>query len=165
VVIGGINPGEPGSLIMFMGSFPHTIDTKGRVSIPKDFRAQLAGSGDNLEFVITWGMSGHCLWAYPRETWEEMLSKIRNSKPSTSKDAFVRTFVGGAHPCGVDRLGRVLVPPILRDGVGLTKNVVVVGAIEKIEIWDADRFQADRQSEASLSRARAYYDSDDFHLQ
>lgn len=150
---------------MFMGSFPHTIDTKGRVSIPKDFRAQLAGSGDNLEFVITWGMSGHCLWAYPRETWEEMLSKIRNSKPSTSKDAFVRTFVGGAHPCGVDRLGRVLVPPILRDGVGLTKNVVVVGAIEKIEIWDADRFQADRQSEASLSRARAYYDSDDFHLQ
>lgn len=150
---------------MFMGSFPHSIDIKGRVSIPKDFRDRLADRGDSLELVITWGMSGHCLWAYPRDVWEEMLSKIRNSKPSTNKDAFVRTFVGGAHSCGVDRLGRVLVPPILRDGVGLAKNVVVVGAIEKIEIWDADRFQADRQSEASLSRARAYYDSGEFHLQ
>ena len=106
---------------MFMGEYSHNIDAKGRMIVPSKFREQL---GD--EFVVTKGLDG-CLFVYP----------------ITSKDArkFSRFFFAGATTCEVDKQGRILLPAVLREFAGLEKEVVSVGVLKRIEIWDKNRWQ------------------------
>ncbi|MCR5468599.1 MAG: division/cell wall cluster transcriptional repressor MraZ [Lachnospiraceae bacterium] len=120
---------------MLMGEFNHSIDTKGRVIIPSKFRESL---GD--VFVVTKGLDG-CLFGYPIDEWKIIEEKFR-SIPLTTKDArkFSRFFFAGASDCELDKQGRVLLPQVLREHAGLTKDVVVVGVLNRIEIWDKDRW-------------------------
>ena len=122
---------------MFMGEFNHTIDAKGRLIIPSRFRELL---GD--EFVLTKGLDG-CLSIYPMEEWEAFEEKLR-ALPLTNKNArtFSRFFVAGATPCELDKQGRILIPQTLREFAGLDKDVVLVGVIDKIEVWDKERWGA-----------------------
>ena len=122
---------------MFMGEYSHNIDAKGRMIVPSKFREQL---GD--EFVVTKGLDG-CLFVYPNEEWQNIEEKFRNV-PLTSKDArkFSRFFFAGATTCEVDKQGRILLPAVLREFAGLEKEVVSVGVLKRIEIWDKNSWQA-----------------------
>ena len=120
---------------MFMGEYNHTIDAKGRLIIPSRFR-ELLGE----EFVLTKGLDG-CLSIYPMDEWEAFEMKLR-ALPLTNKNArtFSRFFVAGAAMCELDKQGRILIPPVLREFADLQKDVVSVGVLNRIEIWSKDNW-------------------------
>ena len=116
---------------MFMGEYSHTIDDKGRLIIPSRFRDELGAS-----FVLTRGLDG-CLSVYPQAEWTKLEEKLR-SLPLTNRNArtITRFLVSGASQCELDKQGRILVPAALREYAHLEKDVVLTGALERIEIWD-----------------------------
>ncbi len=123
---------------MFKSQYNHTVDAKGRLSIPSKFREQL---GD--EFVITKGMDG-CLFVYANDDWEEFERKLSSLPTLTNKDArqFVRFFLAGAASVDVDKQGRILLPNHLKVHAALERDVVLVGAGTRIEIWSLDRWES-----------------------
>ena len=131
---------------MFMGEYNHTIDPKGRLIIPAKFREQL---GD--EYVVTRGLDG-CLFVFAQNDWQDFEAKLK-SLPLTQKGArqFIRFFVAGAAPCELDKQGRILLPQTLREFAGLDKDVVLAGMLNRIEIWDKNKW----------SDNNAYDDMDD----
>lgn len=122
---------------MFMGQYNHTVDAKGRLSIPSKFREQL---GD--EFVVTKGMDG-CLFVYDNENWSELQKKLMSLPTLTNKDArfLNRYFLSGAMQVEVDKQGRILLPPTLRTSAGLERDVVLAGVGDRIEIWDQNKWE------------------------
>lgn len=120
---------------MFMGEYNHTVDTKGRLIVPSKFRDQL---GD--EFVVTKGLDG-CLFVYTLDEWHKIEAKFRDIT-ATSKDArkFARFFFSGAATCEVDKQGRILLPPVLREYADLQKDVILAGVLSRVEIWSKDRW-------------------------
>ena len=126
---------------MFMGKYNHTIDPKGRLSIPSKYREVL---GD--EFVVSKGMDG-CLFVYANDDWKVFEGKLA-SLPLMSEEArqFARFFLSGAQPVTVDKQGRILMPQDLRDFAGLEKDVVLAGMGGRIEIWSLERWQANNDS-------------------
>jgi len=123
---------------MFRGRFEHTIDPKGRISIPSRFREVLRERYD--ERLIVTNLDG-CLVSYPFKEWE-ILEQKASSLSMFKKEvkAFLRFFYSGATECPIDKLGRILIPPVLRDYAKLEKEVVLVGALKKIEIWSKSRW-------------------------
>ena len=121
---------------MFMGEYNHTIDAKGRLIVPAKFREQLGEA-----FVITNGNDG-CLNIYTNEDWEAFLEKLSLLPNNRDKREIVRAFVSKANTVEVDKQGRILVSPALREHAGLEKDVVLAGVIDKIEVWDKDRWEA-----------------------
>lgn len=119
---------------MFMGTYEHSIDTKGRVIIPAKFREQLGES-----FVVTLGLDG-CLFVYPEEEWEDFVKQLRELPGSKEARKLQRYFMAGAAPCDADKQGRVLIPANLREKVGLEKDIVFVGVMSKIEIWSKEHW-------------------------
>lgn len=121
---------------MFMGEYNHTIDAKGRLIIPSKFREALGE-----EFVVTKGLDG-CLFVFDAIEWSAFEQKLK-SLPITNKDArqFVRFFLAGAASVEVDKQGRILVPNILREFAGLSKEVTLIGVGSRIEIWDKTRYE------------------------
>lgn len=128
---------------MFRGQYEHTIDPKGRVSIPSRFREVLSAKGDG-RLVIT-HFDNH-LMAYPFDEWRIFEEKMA-ALPSTNDEvaSFIRYLVAGAVDCEVDKQGRILIPPPLRDSGGLTSEVVLAGALKKFEIWDKKRWHDERK--------------------
>ncbi len=118
---------------MFIGEFKHSIDEKGRVSLPAKFRAGLASG-----CVVTRGLD-KCLWVYPNDEWQKLAEKIADL-PITQKNArsFSRLMLAGASDASLDRVGRVNLPLYLRDYADIKKDVVIVGIYSRIEIWPAD---------------------------
>ena len=126
---------------MFMGRYNHTIDPKGRLSIPSKYREIL---GD--EFVVSKGMDG-CLFVYANEDWkvfEEKLASLPLINPEARQ--FARFFLSGAQYVTVDKQGRILMPQDLREFAGLEKDVVLAGMGSRIEIWSLERWKANNDS-------------------
>lgn len=123
---------------MFMSQYNHTVDAKGRLSIPSKFREKL---GD--EFVITKGMDG-CLFVYANEDWNEFEQKLSALPTLTNKDArqFTRFFLAGAASVDVDKQGRILLPGHLKTYAELERDVVLVGVGNRIEIWSLEKWEA-----------------------
>ena len=121
---------------MLTGEFNHSIDAKGRLIIPSKFRENL---GEN--FVITKGLDG-CLFLYPDNEWKTFEEKLR-TLPLTNKDAriFTRFFLGSAVDGGLDKQGRVLISSALRNFAHLEKEVVLVGVLDRVEIWDKAKWE------------------------
>lgn len=113
-----------------MGEYQHTLDDKGRMTVPGKFRDGLGNA-----FVVTRGID-RCLFVYPRPEWEILESKLK-ALPFTRSDArsFVRFFFSGATECELDKQGRVLLPATLRDYAGIAKDCVVLGVSNRVEIW------------------------------
>ena len=120
---------------MFMGEYNHTIDAKGRLIIPAKYREELGEA-----FVITNGNDG-CLNIYTEEAWETFLGKLQLLPSNRDKREIIRAFVSQANPVELDKQGRILIPPALREHAGLKKDVVLAGAIDKIEVWDKDNWE------------------------
>jgi len=124
---------------MFRGRFEHTIDSKGRVSIPAKFRELLAEKYDERLILTNFD---RCLVAYPFEEWRSVEEKVGSlSMVKKEVRAFQRFFISGAAECPIDKLGRILIPPTLRDYAQLARNVVFNGMLKKFEIWSKDRWQ------------------------
>ncbi len=126
---------------MFRGSFEHTVDSKGRVSVPSKFREIIS---DRYEGKLVLAMDyDRCLTVYPLEEWEKLEEKIR-SLPTMKKEVrdFMRFLLASATECELDKQGRVLITPAHRQHAGITKNVTLVGIIDKIEIWDSKAWEA-----------------------
>ncbi len=118
---------------MFRGRYEHSIDSKGRLSVPSRFRETLNERYDPRLVVTTYD---RFLIAYPFAEWQ-VLEERAAGLPAFKKDtmAFLRFFYSSAADCSIDRLGRVLIPQALRDYARLDKDVVLVGAFKHIEIW------------------------------
>lgn len=126
---------------MFRGSFEHTVDSKGRVSVPSRFREIIA---ERYEGKLVLAMDGDkCLTVYPLEEWEKFEQRIKaipSMKPEV-KD-FMRFLLASATECELDRQGRILIPAVHREHAGIAKQVMLVGIIEKIEIWSTKAWEA-----------------------
>ncbi|MET3288138.1 transcriptional regulator MraZ [Brevibacillus fluminis] len=120
---------------MFMGEFQHSIDEKGRLTIPAKFREGLGAS-----FVITRGLD-QCLFVYPLEEWTILSEKLK-TLPFTKADAraFTRFFFSGATECEWDKQGRVNIPANLREHAALEKECVVIGVSNRVEVWSAQKW-------------------------
>ncbi|MCW2279091.1 division/cell wall cluster transcriptional repressor MraZ [Heliophilum fasciatum] len=121
---------------MFIGEYLHTMDSKGRLFIPAKFREAL---GEVM--VATKGLDG-CLCIYPMDEWQQVADKLKKL-PFTRADAraFQRFVFSGATECELDKQGRILLAPSLRDYAGLTKDVIVIGVSTRVEVWDVERWQ------------------------
>ncbi len=120
---------------MFMGEFNHTLDEKGRIIIPSKYRDELGGS-----FVVTLGLDG-CLFGYPMPEWEKFVEKLKGLPGNKEGRQLQRYFLAGATSCDVDKQGRILIPTKLRETVGIEKDIVFVGVLDKIEIWSKDKWE------------------------
>lgn len=120
---------------MFLGEFQHLIDAKGRVILPAKFRDELANG-----LFVTIGLED-CLVVYPPAEWAKMEEKVRSIPLSNAPGrAFARKFFSGAANAVLDKAGRLMLPPNLRQFAGLTKDVIVIGVASHVEIWDKGRW-------------------------
>ena len=124
---------------MFLGEFQHTLDSKGRLIMPSAFREPLAEG-----LVVTVGPD-HCLKVHPRADWQRVLEDLRDLRTTDrNQRMYQRMVTSQAHPDELDKQGRVLIPPRLREYAGLDRDVTVTGANTYIELWDAGRWAAYR---------------------
>jgi MraZ protein len=129
---------------VFRGRYEHTIDPKGRLSIPSRYREELVARGITT-LVLSEG--DHCVWAFPLDAWEQLEERLRlHPQLSPERRSVVRVMVASAKECPVDRAGRTLVPPELREFAGLKKDVMITGALEWFEIWSRERWADHRQT-------------------
>lgn len=120
---------------MFIGIYYHTLEAKGRLAVPAGFRKNL-----NKGSVITRGLDG-CLFIFPASSWERLMDKLRQG-PLARKEArsFVRLMTHAAAHVNFDAQGRTRLPSNLLDYAGIRKEVVIAGTLERIEVWDRDRY-------------------------
>jgi MraZ protein len=127
---------------MFRGQFSHSVDAKGRVSLPARFRDVLVADGD-ARFVLTPAVFDPCLHLYPMKAWEEFERKV-SELPSLDATAirFRRLYVSAAVECELDGSGRVLVPPQLRERIKLEKDALWAGMGRTLELWAKSSWDA-----------------------
>ncbi|MCR4334083.1 MAG: division/cell wall cluster transcriptional repressor MraZ [Patescibacteria group bacterium] len=117
---------------MFIGEYLHTLDPKNRISLPAKFRKGLGRA-----VIMTRGLD-HCLFVYPKKTWEvEAESRAVHAGGTAAARGLARLFLAGAMEAEVDAAGRVLVPDHLKNFAGLSNKAVIAGVAGRIEIWDA----------------------------
>jgi MraZ protein len=126
-------------MIGFLGEYEATLDAKGRFLLPAGFKKQLPEEGGN-QFVINRGFE-KCLTLYPVPTWEPIfsnISKLNEFDPKVRE--FRRHFLNGATNVELDSAGRLNLPKNLMEYAGMEKDIVLVSAINKIEIWDKSKY-------------------------
>ena len=119
----------------FLGEYESTLDAKGRFLLPAAFKKQLPEDSNN-RFVINRGFE-KCLSLYPIGSWEPIFAEISQLNDFDPKvREFRRYFLNGATITETDSAGRLLVPQNLKEHASLEKDIVLVAAVNKIEIWD-----------------------------
>lgn len=117
---------------MFIGEYEHSLDEKKRVSLPKSFRGALG-----KKVVMTRGLD-NCLFVYARSEWEKVAARLSElSFAQADTRGFNRFILSGAAEVEVDGAGRILIPDHQKEFAGLKKNVVFAGVSDRVEIWDA----------------------------
>ncbi len=128
---------------MFRGTFEHTLDGKGRLSIPSKFREVLLDKGDDRIMITKFMIEGmRCLDVYPLDEWLRFEEEIRK-KPRFDRRMvlFQNYYIAGATECAVDKQGRILIPPSMRQYGNLKRNVVLVSALEKFRVLDREAWK------------------------
>ena len=131
---------------MFLGEHRHALDAKGRVIFPARLRESLGA-----QVVLQKGIDP-CLYVFPPDEWERQVDRV-SSLPTTRPEArrYVRFFFSQAQSERIDRQGRLTIPASFREYAGLEREVVVVGAGSRVEIWDAGRWERHRsETEAGV---------------
>ncbi len=118
--------------MMFLGTYEPKLDDKGRVILPARFREDMEGG-----IVLTRGQE-HCIYAFPAQEFEQMTVELRRA-PLSSKEArdYVRVLLSGAYKEVPDKQGRITLPPDLRKYAGLDRELTVIGAGSRAEIWNS----------------------------
>ena len=125
---------------MFRGQFLHSIDAKGRVSLPARFRDQIAADGDQR--IVLWPSPfDPCLRVYPLVAWERFEVRISALSSMDPKVMKFRRLLSGSVDCEIDRVGRVLVPENLRQAARLEKDALCVGMGDFVELWAKREFE------------------------
>ncbi len=121
---------------MFLGTHTPRLDDKGRLILPARFREQMEAG-----VVVTRGQE-RCLYVFPADEFTRIAGQLRQA-PVTSKTArdYLRVFLSGASDEVPDRQGRITLPPTLRAYAGLERDCAVIGAGERVEIWDATAWE------------------------
>ncbi len=138
---------------MFRGRYEHSIDAKGRTSVPSRFREVMTAQGDS-KLVLTTGLDT-CLVAYPMAEWmafEQRLAEL----PQFDADVVMlkRIYVSGAVECEVDKVGRLLIPSALRKHAGLKRDALWAGMGGYIELWAKETFEGLRKDVLSDEERR-----------
>lgn len=128
--------GRMWGISMLIGEYHHNIDDKARLVLPSKFRDELGET-----FIITRGLEG-CLFVYSMVEWNQLVEKLRQL-PFTKKDAraFLRFFLSGATECEFDKQGRITITSPLVSYANLTKECVIIGVNDRLEIWSQDTFE------------------------
>lgn len=127
-------------MIGFLGEYEATLDAKGRFLLPAGFKKQLQEEASS-QFVINRGFE-KCLTLYPQQSWEPIfseISKLNDFDPKVRE--FRRYFLNGATQLELDSAGRLLLPKNLAEHAGLERDIVLVSAVNKIEIWDKSKYK------------------------
>ena len=119
-----------------IGTYYHNIDVKGRMNFPTKLRECLG-----TPFFITKGIDQVCLTVYAQEEWDRLAAKVA-AMPESKGGIIKRWIFSGAAEVTPDKQGRILIPQNLRQFAGLEKDVVVIGANNKAEIWEKSRWEA-----------------------
>jgi MraZ protein len=119
---------------MFVGTFEHALDEKGRVVLPSTFRVQLVDKG----FLSQWD---RCLGLWTEEDFADVANRLTEKiREGLAPQEAMRAFASNAHEVRPDSQGRITIPQRLRNFAQLDRDAVVIGAIDRIEIWDAGRW-------------------------
>jgi len=124
----------------FLGEFEATLDSKGRFLLPAGFKRQIP-EGESTRFVVNRGFE-KCLSLYPMSSWQplyDQISTLNDFDPKVRE--FRRYFLNGAIIVEPDAAGRLLIPQNLKDYAGLEKDIVLAAAVNKLEIWDKEKYQ------------------------
>ncbi|AKE41569.1 cell division protein MraZ [Corynebacterium kutscheri] len=134
---------------MFLGTYTPKLDDKGRLTLPAKFRDELAGG-----LMVTKGQD-HSLAVYPREEFAARARKAAAvSRTNPEARAFIRNFAASADEQRPDGQGRITLSPAHREYAGLSKECVVIGSVDFLEIWDAQSWNAYQQeTEAAFAEA------------
>lgn len=119
---------------MLIGEYQHNIDIKGRVAIPAKFRDDLGS-----QFYITKGLDD-CLFVLPLSEWSRLEEKIR-AMPISKARGLQRFFFSGAAEVQPDKQGRILIPQQLREHAKLNKEVTLIGTLNRVEIWNSEKWK------------------------
>lgn len=140
---------------MFSGTFHHSIDPKGRVSVPVRFRDLLVATGRAQVMVTCCPLNPPpSLEAIPMPAWEEIMAKfLRLNRFDPKAMKFELCYIAPAHLCDIDNQGRILIPPELRGWATLTKDVVFTGAGDKFRIWDKQALEQSRDDAEAAFKA------------
>ncbi len=133
---------------MFVGTFEHSLDDKGRVVLPSTFRSYLADRGFVSQFDA-------CLGVWTEEGFADVAKRLTEKiRAGLAPQDAMRAFSANAAEVKPDSQGRILLPHRLREFAGLDRDVVVIGAIDRVEIWDSRRWgEVSSRADQSLSDA------------
>ncbi|WP_462324630.1 division/cell wall cluster transcriptional repressor MraZ [Desulfoplanes sp.] len=128
---------------MFRGHAHRSQDAKGRLMLPPDFRGEVLRQSSEGVLMLT--NFDDCIAAYPLPEWEEIEKSFSSLNMADRRVRnFHRFFISGAMEVALDKQGRILIPPHLRKYARLQKEIVLAGVGRKFEIWDLERFEAQR---------------------
>jgi MraZ protein len=137
-----------GRAVVFVGTFEHSLDDKGRVVLPSTFRDQIVGKG----YLSQWDK---CLGLWTEQDFADVAKRLTEKiREGLAPQEAMRSFAANAHEVRPDSQGRITIPQRLREFAGLDRDAVVIGAIDRIEIWDAARW-GDQSSTADDSLIQA----------
>ncbi len=134
-------------MVMFVDEYERQLDERGRMILPSKLREAVSGT-----VYVTQSPSEKCLHLYTEDEWERVAEKVNKLPTATDRNAaaFVRLFFGKATAVTVDKQGRIPIAKRLADFAGLGKDIVLVGANTRLEIWDLGKWEM-YQSELSDS--------------
>lgn len=126
----------------FSGKYYYTLDPKGRVIIPAPFR-EIISSNYNHKLYVVNDLFDNCLHIYPQEEWSKLEEKVR-TLPKMDEDVklFTRKVIGSAQEVEIDKQGRILISAAQREDAGLHSEIVIVGQLDKIDLWDRKEWDA-----------------------
>ncbi len=126
----------------FSGKHYYTVDEKGRLMIPAPFR-EILSTQYSSRLYITNAAFDHCLHIYPYEEWVKLEEKVRGlPKMLEEVRFFMRRVIAAAQECSFDKQGRLLIPATHRQDAGIKGDVVIVGQLDRIELWDRDEWDS-----------------------
>jgi len=122
---------------LFLGEYDHSLDDRGRITLPRKIRQEITGE----EIVLARGYEG-CIFGFDKSSWEKEAEKHLNTPVTDEMGRQVRRYLfAGAQKVEIDKLGRILVPAQLKEHGLIAREVMVVGAGDHFEIWDTARWR------------------------
>ena len=121
---------------MFIGEYHHSIDEKGRLTIPSKLRDDLGE-----QFILTRGLDG-CLFIYSNEEWVNIINKYKELPNVKEARNFMRFFLSGATQIELDKQGRINIPSPLISYANLIKDCIIIGVNDRLEIWSKENWES-----------------------
>ncbi|MBF0540699.1 MAG: division/cell wall cluster transcriptional repressor MraZ [Nitrospirae bacterium] len=144
-------------MALFSGKYYFTVDPKGRIIIPAPFRDIMRSHYDGKVFIANAPMD-KCLHVYPKAEWETLLEKAKGlSMTMQSARWFQRRVIGSGQEIELDKQGRVLIPSSHREdaGINLNSDIVIVGLINKMEVWERNEWNKVMERDSADTDAHA----------